>query len=266
MIKARPKKKSSIKSKKSSSKLQSARYKAWQKRKRQIKKSWDQLVKRFGYLSLFALLFIVLSVLFFFKWYSHQGGIIEPADPEASLQAVREAFVKDLVPTAQNLQREYGVLASVSLAQAMLESNFGTSQLASEHKNLYGVKTDSADPQGALYKTLEYVDDQWVEIEDYFKVYPSWQASMEEHARLIQNGTTWNADQYEDVLAATTYQGQAKALQSSGYATDPGYSQKLIEMIEQWNLNSYDQPVDQAPVELPLLEPPAQDNQDDNNN
>lgn len=262
MVKARPKKKTFFKGKKNTAKRQSARYKAWIKRKRQIKKSWDQLVKRFGYLSLFALLFIVLSALFFFKWYSHQGEISDLIDSEAGLQAKRKSFVKELVPTAQNLQREYGVLASVSLAQAMLESDFGSSRLATEHKNLYGVKTESDDPQGALYKTLEYVDDQWIEIEDYFKVYPSWQASMEEHARLIQDGTTWNEDQYRSVLEASTYQEQAKALQNSGYATDPTYSDKLIEMIEQWQLNHYDQPLDEAPVELPLLDVPAQEIQE----
>jgi mannosyl-glycoprotein endo-beta-N-acetylglucosaminidase len=63
---------------------------------------------------------------------------------------------------------------------------------------------------------------------------------MDDHTQLFVNGTDWNAKQYADVLAATDYKTAAKALQSSGYATDPDYADKIINVIETYNLEQYD--------------------------
>ena len=73
-----------------------------------------------------------------------------------------------------------------------------------------------------------------------FQIYDSYEASIRAHVRLFQQGTSWNKDQYNDVLAAKDYKSQAKALVTDGYATDPDYSTKLINLIEQYNLNKYD--------------------------
>ena len=221
--------------------------KRWHVRSRR----WKQRLKkwRVGLFKKLSRATVFLSILFFLflclmlRWLYYEAN--RPGEADLQLQyeqQQKEKFVKELVPTAQSLQREFGILASVSLAQAMIESDFGRSQLASQHFNLYGVKTDANDPQAALYPTLEYYDEEWVEIHDYFKVYASWQESMREHSLLIVNGTTWNPNQYEAVLQARTYQDQARALQSSGYATDPDYGDKLIKMIQEWQLDQYDQP------------------------
>jgi flagellum-specific peptidoglycan hydrolase FlgJ len=68
----------------------------------------------------------------------------------------------------------------------------------------------------------------------------SWASSVQDHASLIANGTTWNADQYAPVLQAKTYREAAQALQDCGYATDPDYANKLIAVIEQNTLYNYD--------------------------
>lgn len=152
----------------------------------------------------------------------------------------RQSFIDQLAVTAQRLEEEYGIKASVSLAQAALESNFGTSQLGAVYHNLYGVKTSEDDPDGVDLPTLEFIDGQYVEIIDRFKVYPSWEASMESHAKLIQQGTTWDPEYYKAVTDGSTYQEQAQGLQDSGYATDPTYAEKIINMIEEWELHYYD--------------------------
>lgn len=163
-------------------------------------------------------------------------------DNNTQIQHVsRESFVQKLVPTAQRLQKEYGVLASVSLAQAMVESDFGQSQLAANYYNLFGVKAAADDPNGVDLETKEYVNNEWVTIVDRFKVYKSWEDSLVKHAELIFYGTSWNAKQYQAVFEAKDYQSQARGLQSSGYATDPDYADKLIAMIEEWQLTQYDQ-------------------------
>lgn len=210
--------------------------------KRKFNKTKQTFFQKIGVLTVFLVALMVLLGLIFFLWMnryseSYQNQIAY----EEQLQA-REDFLEQLVPTAQRLQRQYGILTSVSLAQAALESDFGQSQLSADYNNLYGVKTEGDDPQSIMFETLEYVDDEWVTIEDYFKVYPSWEASMESHAELIYYGTSWNPDFYSAVLEEDTYYAQAQGLQSSGYATDPTYADKIVDMIETYDLNAYDQP------------------------
>ncbi|WP_235991524.1 glycoside hydrolase family 73 protein [Facklamia lactis] len=213
--------------------------KKWQ---RNFKNWWQNFFRRAGYFAFLILIIFVLLMGLMWRWLSHPSQF-ESFPDFISDQAYpsEEEFIAQIVPTAQELQEEYGVLASVSLAQAMLESDFGRSQLASEHYNLYGVKTSPDDPNKAIYPTLEYVDGEWVEVDEPFKVYSSWSDSMREHAVLISGGTTWDPGQYDAVLTGKSYQEQAKGLQSSGYATDPTYSDKIIELIENWDLDQYDQ-------------------------
>lgn len=63
---------------------------------------------------------------------------------------------------------------------------------------------------------------------------------MDDHTLLFVNGTDWNSDLYKNVLSATNYQEAATALQTAGYATDPDYAQKVINVIETYQLNQYD--------------------------
>jgi flagellum-specific peptidoglycan hydrolase FlgJ len=148
-------------------------------------------------------------------------------------------FIATVAPAAQQMQAEYGVHASISIAQAILESDWGESELSAVYNNLYGMKGD--DPGNTvLLTTNEYYNGQWVTIQANFRVYGSWTESVQDHALLFVNGTTWNPSQYAPVLQATTYQEAAQALQDCGYATDPDYAAKLIAVIEQHALYEYD--------------------------
>ncbi|MFC0361181.1 glycoside hydrolase family 73 protein [Enterococcus canintestini] len=152
---------------------------------------------------------------------------------------LRKNFIEQLAPHAKELQKGYGVLPSIILGQAALESNFGQSQLASEYKNLFGIKAYGDVPKVKL-DTQEFVDEQYITIKGEFKVYDSWQASMDDHTMLFVNGVNWDPKKYEKVLLANNYKEAAKALQEAGYATDPQYADKIITMIEEYNLMQYD--------------------------
>lgn len=154
-------------------------------------------------------------------------------------QMVQYNFIRDIAPLAQKTQQEYNILASVTIAQACLESNFGQSTLASKYHNLFGVKA-SGDVPTVTLDTQEYENDQWVTIQGQFRVYESYQAAVEAHSKLFVEGTTWNPNQYASVLTAPDHTSAAKAIQTSGYATDPTYADKLIEMIETYQLENYD--------------------------
>lgn len=202
------------------------------------------LLQRIGCLSLFVVALLVLLGLVAFRFIQISQENYHIQQEEAALYAQREAFVTSLVPEAQRLQRQYGVLASVSIGQAALESNYGQSGLAQDYHNLYGVKTEATDPAGVDLATMEYVDGEWIEIVDRFKVYDNNEASMRAHAELLYYGTSWDADYYASVIAGDDYQSQAQALQEAGYATDLTYADKVIEVIEAWELMQYDQPVE----------------------
>lgn len=212
-----------------------------------LKKTWNTVIPKFlqkiGALSIFFVIFIFLSGIVLFRWIETANERHSNLMQEELTMEQRQGFISMVAPIAQRLQRQYGVLASISMAQAALESDFGQSQLGSEYNNLYGVKTEGTDPEGVDLPTLEYIDDEWIEIVDRFKVYPSWEASMESHAVLINEGTSWDPTFYQAVLDGDNYQEQAQGLQDSGYATDPTYADKLISMIENYNLDQYDQPI-----------------------
>ncbi|KRN94803.1 glycoside hydrolase family 73 protein [Pediococcus stilesii] len=150
-----------------------------------------------------------------------------------------EKFIKTIAPYAQQMQRQYGVLSSITMAQAILESNWGESTLSKKFNNYYGIKGDS-DSNSKYFKTQEFVNGKWVTISARFRVYSSWQESMRDHSLLLVNGTNWNPQQYATVVSATNYKQAAQALYDSQYATDPDYPEKLIELIQKYGLDNYD--------------------------
>ncbi len=213
---------------------------------RKWRKFKPKLFQKVGAITIFLIVLLGLFAVLFYK-LSQVPPLVPESDVPSSSdievpQAQKEYFISQLVPSAQKLQREYGVFASVSLAQAALESNYGTSQLSAKYNNLFGVKTDMSDNQAVNLPTLEFIDGEMVERSERFKVYQSWEDSMRAHAELIYYGTSWNSEYYADVKNGQTYKEQAEGLQSAGYATDPDYTRKIIEMIETWELHQYDQP------------------------
>lgn len=157
---------------------------------------------------------------------------------QESLQS-RENFIKVIAPIAQREDKQYNLFPSVTIAQACIESNFGQSALSRDYNNLFGVK--GTDPNTSkVLTTKEYVNGRWQTVSGRFQIYNSYEASIHAHTMLFVNGTTWNRNQYQHVLAANDYESQAKALQQDGYATDPGYADKLLEVIRQYDLTKYD--------------------------
>lgn len=148
-------------------------------------------------------------------------------------------FIAERAPYAQELQEKYGVLASINLAQTILESNWGESKLASKYNNYYGIKAQGNQDSVTL-QTKEYLDDEWQTVNADFAVYKTWKDGMLAHTKFLVNGTDLNPEQFVDFMETTNYKEAAAALVQDGYATDPDYADKLIETIEANNLQQYD--------------------------
>ncbi|WP_349535025.1 glycoside hydrolase family 73 protein [Leuconostoc citreum] len=165
----------------------------------------------------------------------------ENAQGQDVVRQQKIAWINQLAPYARLMQEKYGVIASISIAQAILESDWHTSTLSTQYNNLFGIKAD-AGQKSVVLPTQEFQNGEWVTIQGRFAAYDSWQESMKAHAELLYHGTSWNAAQYQHVLAAKDYQAAANALTKDGYATDPTYAEKLIAIIQTWHLSRFDVP------------------------
>lgn len=145
----------------------------------------------------------------------------------------QQAFITTIAEEAQQLQDQTHLFASITIAQAILESNWGQSELAIEANNLFGIK-GSYDDQSSILPTTEVIDGETIIIDDEFKKYATVQESMIDHIHFLSGGT------YEAISTSKNYKETAYALQDGGYATDPDYAEKLIALIEEFQLNKYD--------------------------
>ena len=124
---------------------------------------------------------------------------------------------------------KYGIPASITLAQALLESGTGNSDLAKFANNHFGIKCTS-DWKGKGY----YKDDD--QKDDCFRVYNNPVESFKDHSEFLKRKRY--ASLFE--LDKDDYEGWAKGLKAAGYATNPKYPDLLINIIEKYNLQQYD--------------------------
>lgn len=149
-------------------------------------------------------------------------------------------FINKLLPETMRVKQTYNILPSITLAQAILESDWGQSELAAKYYNLFGVKAEPDQPNVEL-QTTEFTNGTPSLVKGRFRVYQNWDESIAAHAKLLAYGTDWNREQYKNVVQTDDYQAAALALSQSGYATDPSYSQKIINIIQKYHLDQYDQ-------------------------
>lgn len=138
-------------------------------------------------------------------------------------------YVSKYWEMAVDQQERYGIPASITLAQGLLESAAGRSTLAAEGNNHFGIKCHS-DWQGA---TMLRSDDM---PDECFRVYADPSESFEDHSRFLSR------KRYQPLFGfdVTDYTSWAQGLHTCGYATDPNYAERLISIIERYGLYDYD--------------------------
>jgi hypothetical protein len=171
-------------------------------------------------------------------------GLMSMAMEAQTLQQSYLDYIARYRETAILHQKEHHIPASITLAQGLLESGAGQSELARNANNHFGIKCTS-DWQGDTYR---YDDDR---RDECFRKYNHADSSYADHARFLMR------PRYKELfaLAVTDYKGWAYGLSSCGYATDPNYPEKLIKLIEDYGLaqTTSDQPAAQPtqPVAKP---------------
>ena len=162
------------------------------------------------------------------------------------MNAKEMLFLRQIVPAAQATMKVSGVPASVTIAQAILESGWGDSLLARQANNFFGIKAEHlGEPDSyEAFPTAEYQNGTRVMVEAEFEWFPTVTDCFEDHAGLLSQ-----ASRYAPAMAA---KGNAIAfahqLQICGYSTNrpplaakpPFYADELIQLIDEFDLEQYD--------------------------
>lgn len=155
-----------------------------------------------------------------------------------------QAFINQIGWAASEVAASNDLYASVMIAQALLESAYGTSGLSSApYYNLFGVKGSAG--QSVVYmNTQEYLNGQWITMNEPFRRYSSYWESFQDHANVLRSTSFSTGDyHYSGVWKSnTTSYYDATAYLTGRYATDPNYAYKLNELISTYNLTRFDTP------------------------
>jgi flagellum-specific peptidoglycan hydrolase FlgJ len=156
--------------------------------------------------------------------------------------AAQQAFINEVAPGALEAQREYGIPAAVTIAQAIDESGWGQSQLAAEDNNLFGIK--GTGPAGSVtLPTQEDQDGQTVTVNAPFRVYSNVAQSIADHSLLLATGSS-----YQQAMADRRSPDAFANDLTGVYATDPEYGASLITIMRQFNLYRFDAGSSVAPA------------------
>ena len=139
-------------------------------------------------------------------------------------------YIDRYAEMARKEQREFGIPASISLAQGLIESRAGTSKLAVGNNNHFGMKCFARNCRKG--HCTNHTDDTH---KDFFRKFPSAWESWREHSRMLSKGRYAKLKRH-----GTDYRKWAYGLKSVGYATDRTYAEKLIGVIEKYDLHRFD--------------------------
>ncbi|PHM58988.1 flagellar assembly peptidoglycan hydrolase FlgJ [Xenorhabdus sp. KK7.4] len=154
-----------------------------------------------------------------------------------SLPVNSSSFVSMLSIPAQIASQQSGIPHLLIIAQAALESGWGQREILTEEgkpsHNLFGIKAGK-NWRGAVTNimTTEYVNGEPQKMRDSFRVYDSYLEAVTDYVRLLTENP-----RYAKVAQSVTAEQGAHSLQEAGYATDPGYAQKLVSLIQQLKSN-----------------------------
>lgn len=170
--------------------------------------------------------------------------------PQNPVADPRQEYIEKYASLAVSEMRRTGVPASITLAQGLVESGAGRSPLAVYANNHFGIKCHEDWDGGTYLKDDDEAQEcfrSYVSVEESFRAHSDFLRARPRYARLFE-------------LKPTDYKGWAKGLRQAGYATDPGYADKLIRIIEAYGLARYDQlqpvpaPRDSVPGSVPWYE------------
>ena len=195
-----------------------------------------------------------------YKAFDEAGKQIYPAATSATTapapaasakpQTDQEKFLATIGTLAKADMAQSGILASVTIAQAILESGWGKSELATNAKNLFGMKCSLSgntwsgstwDGKSAYnVSTGEYYSGTYATVRRDFRRYNSWAESVADHSAYLNGAKNGSKLRYSGLKGQKDYRKAVQTIKDGGYATSPTYTTNLCAIIEKYNLTLYD--------------------------
>lgn len=192
---------------------------------------------RFSFIQ-FLVFLAVLVLGIFSPLYAHRA--TPSANKTEKVPYNKMEFFADIAPTVQKVAEAYGVRPSLVMAQAALESDYGQNLLAVKYHNLFAVSAQPGDKPVTL-KYKRYFVNEWQTEIGQFAVYKSWDDAIYDYFDLLKSGKIRNSEGAYDIMVSNKgYKKPAQALQDMGFSSDPNYASKLIAIIEENDLTTYD--------------------------
>ncbi|VYU47197.1 mannosyl-glycoprotein endo-beta-N-acetylglucosamidase [Clostridium tertium] len=153
----------------------------------------------------------------------------------------KKDFIKSIEDIAYDNYKKYGILPSITISQAILESGWGESTLSSKYNNLFGIKADGRWSGDSVdLETMENYEDV---IVGAFRAYDSFKESIKDHGKFLYENERYAEN---GLFNGQTYKEQAQALENAGYSTAKDevgnliYGDKLVKVIQENNLMVFD--------------------------
>ena len=158
---------------------------------------------------------------------------IKPPSKNITYKETVILYIENYSPIAKEEMLQYGIPASITLAQGILESGAGRGELSAKSNNHFGIKCHKGWTGGRVY----HDDDK---LQECFRKYKDPKYSFRDHSLFLTQRSRYN-DLFKH--KKDDYKSWAKGLKKAGYATDPKYPDKLIRIIETYELFVYDEDV-----------------------
>ena len=177
-----------------------------------------------------------------------RDGIHKSATKDKSI--AKSKFIETIGPIARENYKRTGILASVTMAQAILESGWGQSSLAKNGNNLFGMKTNLSGNSwggsawdGVNYyrkSTYEYGSGGRYSIKASFRKYSCVEDSIEDHSAYLLNAKNGSRKRYAGLTSTKSYKKQLQIIKNGGYATSGSYVSQLCGVISRYKLTKWD--------------------------
>lgn len=197
-----------------------------------------------------------------FDW---NGNEVYRPSKGGSAKTEQEVFIEKVGAMAKADMAKSGICAAITIAQAILESGWGKSELAVNANNLFGMKKSlSGNTWGgstwdgkSVYskETKEVYASGPATVQADFRAYPDWQASVNDHSAYLAGAKNGSALRYAGLIGETDYKKAATIIKAGGYATAPDYVDKLCRIVEQYGLTKWNTNYTPAPAPAPAPKP-----------
>lgn len=186
-----------------------------------------------------------------YKVFDETGKQVYPAEPATTAKPAteHEQFLEKVGAMAKSDMTKTGICAAVTVAQAILESGWGKSELAVNANNLFGMKKSLSgntwagstwDGKSVYSKqTKEVYASGPATVQAGFRAYKTWQQSVNDHSAYLAGAKNGSSLRYKGLVGCTDYKKAAQIIKAGGYATAPDYVEKLCKLVEQYGLTKY---------------------------